>query len=88
MGCIISICSSRRMLPEKQIWNSSVTVATQADFNTGLLCQICYCMVIDTCFIPCGHAYCCSKCAANLTHCDFCKHIILDKCRLYVMSSE
>ena len=81
------MCSSRHMIV-KQFWNPSVTVATQADLNTGLVCQICYCMLISTCFIPCGHAYCCSNCAANKTHCDYCKDPILDKCKLYIMSSE
>ena len=36
-------------------------------------CKICFDAMVETAFLPCGHASACSSCAEKLTQCPICR---------------
>lgn len=52
--------------------------------TTKIICKICLEKEVNTCFIPCGHAVACGKCALSIhKKCPICRKVYVDIIRLY-----
>lgn len=50
----------------------------------SFLCTLCFTKTINTCFVPCSHAYCCTTCANKLNECPVCRQKIKNKINIYL----
>lgn len=52
--------------------------------SSSLICKICLGVELDTCFLPCGHAVACAKCAFSIgDKCPICRKVYTNITRLY-----
>ncbi|AAG02727.1 inhibitor of apoptosis protein [Betaentomopoxvirus amoorei] len=67
--------SKKENIPEINISND--------EKNDIKLCKICYIEERVICFVPCGHIFCCGKCAISMDKCPVCRNKIKNLTRVY-----
>ena len=48
------------------------------------LCKVCLDNEVQTAFLPCGHAVCCTSCIVSLGKCPTCRHVVIGHVRIFM----
>lgn len=82
LPCECKICKPDFKSKEKE--PSADDSKLQLSTESHLICKICYENTVNSCFIPCGHAVACVKCALSISkNCPVCRKAYNNIIRVY-----